>query len=140
MNRQDDEPEREARPRAPRLRIWQQNLRKSESAQQNLINTENLHNEYDLLMIQEPYADFRRLTRTNAHFHAIYPTNHFSAPTGRPPERDRALILVNVAMKTDTWKQIDFPSSDVVVVQIQGSFGKLTLFNIYNDCEHSHTV
>ncbi|KAI0026662.1 hypothetical protein K488DRAFT_16944, partial [Vararia minispora EC-137] len=122
------------------LRIWQQNLRKSESAQQNLINTEDLQNLYDLVLIQEPYADFRRLTRTNSHFHAIYPTNHFTAPRNREPERDRAITLVNVAMSTDTWQQIDFPSSDVVIIQIRGSFGRLTIFNIYNDCEHSRTI
>ncbi|KAI0027451.1 hypothetical protein K488DRAFT_21876, partial [Vararia minispora EC-137] len=55
-------------------------------------------------------------------------------------ERDRAVVMVNVAMKTDTWKQIDFPSSDVVVVQIKGFFGKLTIFNIYNNCEYSRTL
>jgi len=36
--------------------------------------------------------------------------------------------------------QIDFPSGNVTAVQLTGAWGKLTIFNIYNDCEHNRTI
>ena len=41
---------------------------------------------------------------------------------------------------TDNWSQIDFPSGDVTVIQLTGIWGKLTIFNIYNNCEHNDTI
>ena len=36
--------------------------------------------------------------------------------------------------------QIDFPSGDITLVQLTGTWGKLNIFNIYNDCNHSNTI
>jgi hypothetical protein len=33
-----------------------------------------------------------------------------------------------------------FPSPDVTVIQLKGIFGALSIFNIYNDCNHSDTL
>jgi hypothetical protein len=49
-------------------------------------------------------------------------------------------MLVRASLNPDTWKQINFPSSDIVVIQIHGEWGKLTLFNIYNDCNNDETI
>lgn len=45
-------------------------------------------------------------------------------------------------MKLDinSWKQIPFPSSDVVVFELSGPFGRCTIFNIYNDGMHQNTL
>ncbi|KAA1478015.1 hypothetical protein DENSPDRAFT_756147, partial [Dentipellis sp. KUC8613] len=53
----------------------------------------------------------------------------------------RSLLLVNVALDTNSYAPItDLPSLDVTAMQLHGEYGKLTLFNIYNDCEHSDTL
>lgn len=36
--------------------------------------------------------------------------------------------------------QLDFPSGDVTVIQLTGIWGKLTIFNIYNDGNHNDTI
>ena len=43
-------------------------------------------------------------------------------------------------MLTDCWEQVDFPSGDVTTICIKGKWGKLTIFNIYNDCKHNDTL
>lgn len=55
--------------------------------------------------------------------------------------RVRSVILVNVALDTNTWSQLSIPGlNDLTVVQIVGAFGCLSIFNIYNDCTHSDTI
>jgi hypothetical protein len=41
---------------------------------------------------------------------------------------------------TENWKQIDFPSGDVTVVRLNGPWGELTIYNIYNDCDNNDTI
>ena len=43
-------------------------------------------------------------------------------------------------MSTESWNQLDFPSSDVTVVQATGLWGKVTIFNIYNDGKSAETT
>jgi len=40
----------------------------------------------------------------------------------------------------DSWTQLDFPSGDVTAIQITSVWGKLMLFNIYNDGKHNNTI
>jgi hypothetical protein len=47
---------------------------------------------------------------------------------------------ISTSLDTNTWKQLLFPSPDVVVVQLTGDYGKCTLINIYNDCKHNNTL
>ena len=35
---------------------------------------------------------------------------------------------------------MDFPSGDVTVIQLSGSWGELTLLNIYNYCETNDMI
>jgi len=49
-------------------------------------------------------------------------------------------MLINASIRPDTWKQLDFPSSDVTVIQLNGGWGKLTIVNVYNDCNNDDTV
>ena len=58
----------------------------------------------------------------------IYPTDHSVHRT-----RPRAITLINKRLNTNNWRQIPFPSADVIIVQISGTFGHMTIFNIYDD-------
>ncbi|OBZ69995.1 hypothetical protein A0H81_10500 [Grifola frondosa] len=75
-------PERPNRP--TRLRIWQQNLNKSLDAQLDLLHAANPDN-YDLLLLQEPYLDHLNLTRANHHWTVVYPSRHHDDDT-RPAQ------------------------------------------------------
>jgi len=118
-----------------RLRIWQQNLNASLTAQESLLNGPMLTN-WDIIAIQEPHINFLRNTRANHHWHVIYPSQHHTHPT----QRTRAITLINTSLDTNSWSQVHFPSSDVVAIQIVNSTGRCTIFNIYNDGNHQDTI
>ena len=65
----------------------------------------------------------------------IYPTTH-----QKPNMNTRAVTLICMSLNLDTWEQIDFPSGDVVVIQLHGEWGKVTIVNIYNDCNNNDTI
>jgi endonuclease/exonuclease/phosphatase family metal-dependent hydrolase len=51
----------------------------------------------------------------------------------------RSLIWVSKALDTRHWENIDIPNSnDITAVRLTGSYGQLTIFNIYNDCMHAN--
>lgn len=117
---------------ATRLRIWQQNLNKSNKAQFNLINSP-LHNEWDVLLLQEPYIDSFGNTRANHHWQVIYPSTHLANSSVK-----RSIILVNTRLDTNSWSQIRVEGlNDITAIQISHPHGKTSIFNIYNDCNNS---
>ena len=121
-------------PSPARLRIWQQNLNKSDKAHFDLINAP-VHKEWDLLLLQEPYIDAFGNTKATSKWHVIYPSSHLADSS-----TCRAVILVNTALDTNSWSQVPFKdSNDVVAIQLRLPHGRLTIFNIYNDCTHSDT-
>jgi exonuclease III len=66
--------------------------------------------------------------------------NPFTTTHNDNPAKSWSIILLRALLCTDNWTQIDFPSSDVTAVQLMGTWGKLSIFNIYNDCEHNNTI
>lgn len=47
-------------------------------------------------------------------------------------------IWMNKQLSTNSWKAINIKDmADITAVQINGTFGKLTIFNIYNDCNNN---
>lgn len=117
------------------LRIWQQNLNKSIKAQYDLINP-LIHNNWDIILLQEPYTDSLGNTRANHHWRVVYPSDHL---TDTSPKH--SIILVNTRLDTNTWSQIQFNgTNDVTAIQIKHPQGRTTIFNIYNDCTHSDTT
>ena len=54
------------------MSIWQQNLNKSDVAQQDLINSIDL-NMYDILVLQELYIDFLGNTCANQRWYPLLP-------------------------------------------------------------------
>ena len=117
-----------------RLRIRQQNINHAEAACQDTING-NLHEHFDILALQEPYIDFLGKTRATHKWRVIYPSSKDTDPSPV-----RSTLLVNTALDTNTWRQLDFPSNDVTVIQLSGPYGKITIFNIYNSLRHQDTI
>lgn len=116
--------------------IWQQNVNKSSTCQHDLISSGKLlEDNIKLIALQEPAINFLGKTIASKDWIAIYPTNHNTNPA-----KSRSIILLRASLCTDNWTQIDFPSGDVTAVQLTGDWGKLSIFNIYNDCEHNNTI
>ena len=119
-----------------KLLIWQQNVNKSPTCQHDLLSGNKLTKEnIDILALQEPAINFNNLSIAAKDWTSIYPSTHDSSPGNT-----RSLILIRSQFSTDSWTQLDFPSGDVTVIQITGAWGKLTLFNIYNDGMHGNTI
>ncbi len=122
-------------PNPARLKIWQQNLNKSNRAQFDLINVP-LHKDWDLLLLQEPYIATFGNTKANSQWHTIYPTSHLTDNT-----TNRSVILVNTEIDMNAWAQVPFEGmGDMTVIQFSLPQGQFTIFNIYNDCKHSNTL
>src|SRR6266481_2377464 len=117
------------------LRIWQQNLNKSDKAHYDLINTP-LHKSWDILALQEPYVDKLGKTKENSQWHIVYPTSHLANNV-----TCRSMMLLNAVLDVNSWMQIHVAdTNDITAVQLQTSKGRVTIFNIYNDCRHSNTL
>ncbi len=118
------------------INIWQQNVNKSPTCQHDLISSSKLLEvKINIVMLQEPAINYFNKTIVSRDWIVLYPTTHTENPA-----KTRSIILLRAAFCTDNWLQIDFPSGDVTVVQLTGTWGKLTIFNIYNDCEHNRTL
>ena len=114
------------------LSILQINLNKSEKAHLDIIN-EEVSRKYDIILIQEPYTTPFNGIRTPTNFRPVYPINRFhdDAPI-------RAVIWVNTKLDTKDWVELEIPdTNDITAIQLKGPYGKLAIFNIYNDCTHS---
>jgi len=119
-----------------RLNIWQQNVNKSPSCQHDVISNNRLvRNGVNLITLQEPALSGSGLTIASRDWITIYPTNHTKHPL-----KTRSITLVRADINVESWNQLDFPSSDVTVTQFTGQWGKITIFNIYNDGESEETL
>lgn len=121
---------------ADRLVIWQQNVNKSPASQHTLLSNNILakHN-IGIVALQEPVVNGFNNTIASKDWFTVYPTTHCAHPG-----KTRTLTLISSSFSTDTWEQVDFPSGDVTIVTLKGDWGKITLFNIYNDGEHNETI
>jgi hypothetical protein len=72
------------------FKIRSQNINKSLIAQHDLLQMAG--QDYDLILIQEPYLDFNSLSCSNAYYNIIYPTGHHD---NFKRVRSRSIILVN---------------------------------------------
>ena len=113
------------------ITIFQINLNKSEKAHLDLINDEVSH-KYDIMLIQEPYTTPFNAIRTPSNFRPVYPTHRFEDNA-----QIRSVIWVNKRLNTKDWVILDVPdTNDISAIQLQGPYGKLAIFNLYNDCTH----
>jgi hypothetical protein len=118
------------------ITIWQQNVNRSRTCQHNLISSAALAKRgIDFVAIQEPPINNFGMTIASRDWTPVYPTTHNAEPS-----KTRSLILVRSNILTEHWKQIDFPSGDVTIICISGTWGETTLYNIYNDCDNNDTI
>jgi Endonuclease-reverse transcriptase len=119
-----------------KLSIWQQNINKLPTCQHNLISSNELIlMDIDIIALQEPSLNANNCTIVSRDWTTIYPMPH-----NKRPGETRAATLIRSQVNTDAWTQIDFLSSNVMVIQITGSWGKLTIFNVYNDSNSNKTL
>jgi hypothetical protein len=52
----------------------------------------------------------------------------------------RSLFLIRSNIQMEQWKQIDFPSGDITVIQLSRNWGTALILNIYNDCKKNNTI
>ena len=115
-----------------KLHIIQINLNKSEKAHLDLIN-KRVSSNYNLMLIQELHTTKFNAIRTPSNFCPIFPKNRFQDDT-----QIRSVIWVNKQLETKDWKIIDIKdTNNITAIQLKGNYGKITIFNIYNDCTHS---
>ena len=111
-------------------------MNKSRTSQHNLVSNNYLVSKgVSFIALQEPAIDGKGFMLMSREWMTVYPTLH-----RKPNINTRAVMLVRASISPDSWKQIDFPSGDIVVIQIHGVWGKLTIFNIYNDCISNSTI
>ncbi|KNZ79761.1 hypothetical protein J132_08764 [Termitomyces sp. J132] len=105
-------------------------------AQLNLLNSNVPHEEWNIILIQEPYLNKSNNTRASSAWQVIYPTSHLSNSM-----HTRSTILINRQLDTNAWHQLTIPDlADMSVVQLIGSFGKVLIFNIYNNCKNDDSM
>ena len=52
-----------------------------------------------------------------------------------------SVIWVSSSLSTNSWKAVNIPgNNDLMAIQINLGMGKVTIFNIYNNCTHSVTL
>ena len=115
-------------------RLLQINLNKSKNGQLELINA--IKGNWDILAIQEPYINSVGNTRASQHWASYYPS------TKLQPDHDpiRTVILINSKIQSEHIEQLHIASSDITAIKISAPNHSLTIFNIYNDCNHSRTI
>ena len=103
--------------------------------QEDLINS-NVHKDYDLLVLQEPFIDTYGNAKAMRNWRVVYPSSR-QADAALP----RAVILVNHALDTNCWSQVCIADTrDLVAIQVKGDFGRILIYDIYNDCNNNDTI
>ena len=119
-----------------RIAVWQQNVNKSRICQHGIVsNSELARTGVSIIALQEPTIDANGYTLASKDWIPLYPTPH-----GKTDSNTRAVTLIRASIKSDAWIQLDFPSCDVVAIQLNGDWGKLTIINVYNDCRNDETI
>jgi hypothetical protein len=120
---------------ANRLRILQINLNKSPNAHLDIINNVS-YQEWDIILVQEPNITFFTNIRTPNHYVSVTPGSRF---TLQSPVR--SVIWISSKITTNSWRIINIPdTNDISAVQLTGNFGRLTIFNIYNEGNSNDTL
>ena len=119
-----------------KIEIWQQNVNRSRTCQHALISSAALARRgIDIVALQEPAINNFGVTIATREWTPVYPSTHSANPS-----KTRSLLLIRSNLLTDQWKQIDFPSGDVTIVNVRGDWGEMDIYNIYNDCEKNDTI
>jgi hypothetical protein len=105
---------RNLEPLPNRLRIFQINLNKLEKTHLNLING-SLGNNWDIILIQEPYLTHLGHIRTPNGFTSIFLPDRLANQEATV----RSVIWVSSSLSTNSWKVISIPgNNDLTALQI----------------------
>ena len=95
-----------------------------------------LHKNRDILALREPYIDTLGNTKANSWWHVVYPSPHLTNST-----IDRLVLLINAVLDVNRWAQIPIEgSNDMSAIQLHTPKGRVTIFNLYVDCNHSEAL
>src|ERR1700678_4500234 len=112
--------------------MLQINLNKSEKAHLDIIN-EQISQNYDIILVQEHYTTIFNAIQTPTNFRPVFPSHRLSSQ-----DQIRSVMWVSRKLDTNSWESLDIPgTNDITGIQINGPYGTLSIFNIYNDCTHS---
>ena len=118
------------------LKIWQQNINKSQACQHDLISSGRLAREgIDVVALQEPAINHFGGTVTAKEWTVLFPPTH-----GLNPTKTRSIILIRTDILTDSWSQLDIHDGDISAILIRGSWGRIAIFNAYIDCTHDRGI
>ena len=113
--------------------IFQLNLNKYVHTHLELMNN-RLSTLYKLILIQEPHTNTFNNIRTPTNFRAVYPSHRLQSD-----DPIRSVIWVNNSIDTSNWIALDIPNTNnISAIQLTNNTGTISIFNIYNDCLHSH--
>jgi len=120
-----------------RLCLLQVNLNKSEKAHLELYNSE-LSTFYDIVLVQEPYVTPKlKHIRPPNRFRSVFPTDRVK----QEEKATRSVIWISTELSTGSWNEIIIDNNnDITAIQLSGEYGRLTIFNIYNDCNNMDMV
>jgi len=119
------------------LQILQVNLNKSVEAHFDLYNSQ-IASRFDIIMVQEPYIHPKFVhIRTPNQFLPVFPADRLRTPG----KMVRSVIWVSVELEIGSWRELPIAgSNDLTTIQLLGNFGRLTIFNIYNDNTNMDSV
>ena len=111
-------------------------MNKSPNCQQTLISNNLLtKHEIDIVALQEPAVNRFNQSIASKDWVSVYPSTHCTHP-----KKTHTLMLVSAKISTDNWEQMDFPSGDITIVVIKGTWGRITILNIYNDSNNNKMI
>ena len=117
-----------------KLRIWQQNVHKSKTAQTYVINTAN-PKDWDVIALQEPWIDSFGNSCSSQYWRVIYPANFYNEDQSWV----RSILLINTNISTDCYTILLIKHSDVTAMHFKGDNGFLSVFNVYNEITNNDT-
>lgn len=92
--------------------------------------------EDNILGIQEPGFNFRPQMRSTREWTVVYPKRHNESQR----KVMRALIMMNKALDSSSWRQFPVELMDAAAVEVVGVFGKLRIFSIYNNQQDDASI
>ena len=90
---------------------------------------------WDIVLLQELHVMKFNMIQMLMRFCQVYPADRW-----KEGAVVQSTIWVNAEIDTKLWKIIKvLGTNDITAIQMEGPYGKLIIFNIYNSCMHSLT-
>src|ERR1700720_683205 len=111
-------------PRQPQqLRIWQQNVHKSQTAQDYICCTTQPSN-WNIIALQEPWINTFGNSRGSQYWRVIYPANFYAEGC----LCIRSILLINSNISTNSYLILPIMNRDITAVRFHGKFSYVSIF------------